>query len=62
ERLVSSLTIDNSKIRREIVWKPHYTMDEGLKETAEWYLRVNRKMRSWEGDIRIESDINEMYI
>ena len=62
ERLVSSLTIDNSKIRREMGWKPPYTMEQGLKETAEWYLRVNGKMRSWEGDIRIESDINEMYI
>ena len=37
DRLVSSLTIDRSKIRRELGWKPPYTMEEGLKETGEWF-------------------------
>lgn len=37
DRFVSSLTIDNSKIRRELGWKPPYTMEEGLKETGEWF-------------------------
>ncbi len=37
ERLVSSLTIDSSKIRHELNWTPPYTMDQGLKETAEWF-------------------------
>ncbi|MCR4320911.1 MAG: SDR family oxidoreductase [Candidatus Brocadiaceae bacterium] len=37
ERLVGSLTIDSSKIRRELGWKPPYTMEQGLKETAEWF-------------------------
>ena len=40
ERLVGSLTIDSSKIRRELGWKPPYTMEEGLKETAEWFRRL----------------------
>jgi nucleoside-diphosphate-sugar epimerase len=37
ERLVSSLTIDSSKIRRELGWKPPYTMEQGLRETGEWF-------------------------
>lgn len=37
ERLVGSLTIDSSKIRRELGWKPPYTMEEGLAETARWF-------------------------
>ena len=37
ERLVGSLTIDSSKIRRELGWKPPYTMAQGLKETVEWF-------------------------
>ena len=37
ERLVGSLTIDSSKIQRELGWKPPYTMEEGLRETAEWF-------------------------
>lgn len=39
ERLVSSLTIDSSKIRRELEWKPPYTMEQGLKETGEWFIK-----------------------
>ena len=38
ERFVGSLSIDSSKIRRELGWKAPYTMEEGLKETAQWYL------------------------
>jgi nucleoside-diphosphate-sugar epimerase len=37
ERLVSSLTIDSSKIRRELGWKPPYTMEQGMKEAGEWF-------------------------
>jgi nucleoside-diphosphate-sugar epimerase len=37
ERLFGSLTIDSTKIRKEIGWKPPYTMEYGLKETAKWY-------------------------
>ncbi len=37
ERLVMSLTVDISKIRRELEWKPPYTMENGLRETAKWY-------------------------
>jgi len=37
ERLLGSLTVDCSKIKRELDWKPPYTMAQGLSQTAEWY-------------------------
>ena len=36
-RLLGSLQIDSSKIRRELDWTPPYTLQQGLQETAEWY-------------------------
>jgi nucleoside-diphosphate-sugar epimerase len=39
ERFLGSLTLDTTKIRHELGWKPPYSMDEGLKETAEWFLK-----------------------
>ena len=39
DRLLGSLAVDDSKIRKELGWKPPYTMAEGLKETAEWYIK-----------------------
>jgi dTDP-glucose 4,6-dehydratase len=32
------LVIDASKIGRELGWKPRRTFEEGLHETARWYL------------------------
>ena len=40
ERLLDSLVIDSSKIRRELGWTPPFTMGQGLRETADWYLRT----------------------
>ncbi len=37
ERLVSSLQVDSSKLRRELEWQPPYTLQQGLQATAEWY-------------------------
>lgn len=34
QRLTDSLTVDDSAIRRELDWKPPYSMDEGLAETV----------------------------
>ncbi len=39
-RLLGSLTVDTSKIRRELDWKPPYTMEQGLKETVEWFTKA----------------------
>jgi nucleoside-diphosphate-sugar epimerase len=40
-RLTGSLTVDSSKIRRELGWTPPFTMEEGLRETAVWYLKAH---------------------
>lgn len=39
-RLTGSLTVDSSKIRRELGWVPPFTMEEGLKETAAWFKKL----------------------
>jgi nucleoside-diphosphate-sugar epimerase len=36
-RLTGSLTVDSSKIRRELGWVPPFTMEVGLLETAAWF-------------------------
>jgi nucleoside-diphosphate-sugar epimerase len=35
ERLLGSLQVDSSKIRRELGWQPPYTLQQGLQATAE---------------------------
>ena len=42
ERLIGSLQIDSSQIRRELDWTPPYTLDQGLAETVNWYLAARR--------------------
>lgn len=37
DRLLGSLVVDSSKIRRELRWKPPFTMAQGLRETATWF-------------------------
>ena len=37
ERLAGSLQVDSSKIQRKLDWVPPFTMEEGLKETANWF-------------------------
>ncbi|MDO8805711.1 MAG: SDR family NAD(P)-dependent oxidoreductase [Elusimicrobiota bacterium] len=34
---------NDSKIRKELGWKPPFTMAEGLKETGEWYIKKKDK-------------------
>ena len=36
-RLLGSLTVDSSKMRKELGWAPPFTMEEGLNETAKWF-------------------------
>jgi len=38
ERLAGSLRVDISKIRRELGWTPTFSMDQGMRDTAQWYL------------------------
>ncbi len=42
-RLLDSLSVDTSKIQSELGWGPPFSMEEGLKETAEWYLQALNK-------------------
>ena len=42
ERLLDSLVIDSSKIRREMGWTPPFTMEQGLAETAQWFRGSDR--------------------
>lgn len=37
ERLLGSLRVDSSKICRELNWTPPYTLEQGLRATADWY-------------------------
>ncbi len=37
QRITQSLAIDGSKIRQELNWQPPFTVEQGLKNTAEWY-------------------------
>ena len=37
DRLLGSLQVDSSKIRRELGWQSPYTLQQGLEATAEWY-------------------------
>jgi len=34
---LGSLTVDITRVRAELGWKPPFTMAEGLKVTADWY-------------------------
>jgi nucleoside-diphosphate-sugar epimerase len=40
DRLMGSLMVDISKIRKELDWEPPYTLEQGLKETANWYVKA----------------------
>jgi UDP-N-acetyl-alpha-D-quinovosamine dehydrogenase len=44
-RLTGSLTVDSSRIQRELGWTPPFTMEEGLRETAKWYLKSHGEKR-----------------
>lgn len=39
DRLLGSLVVDSSRIRRELGWSPPFRLDAGLAETAQHYLR-----------------------
>jgi nucleoside-diphosphate-sugar epimerase len=43
DRLTQSLVIDCSTLCNELGWKPPFTMQEGLSETAQWYTSQLKK-------------------
>jgi len=42
DRLLGSLTVNTSKIRKELGWQPPYTMKDGLRKTAAWYMNTSK--------------------
>ena len=42
EKILGSLTVNMEKIRHELAWRPPYTIDYGLLETAKWFLTERR--------------------
>jgi nucleoside-diphosphate-sugar epimerase len=38
DRLLGSLTVDSSRITRDLSWQPPFTLQQGLAATAKWYL------------------------
>jgi nucleoside-diphosphate-sugar epimerase len=41
-RLLGTLTVDSSRIRRRLGWVPPFTVDEGLRATHAWYREAAR--------------------
>ena len=41
-RLTGSLQVDSARIRRELDWRPPFTLAQGLAQTAQWYLESRR--------------------
>jgi nucleoside-diphosphate-sugar epimerase len=41
-RLTDSLQIDSSKIRRDLGWRPSYSVEQGLEQTGSWYLETDK--------------------
>jgi nucleoside-diphosphate-sugar epimerase len=37
-RLTGSLAVDSSRIRTELGWRPPFSIEQGLKATAQWFL------------------------
>ena len=37
KKLTRSLEIDDSAMRRELAWEPSYSLEQGLRATADWY-------------------------
>jgi nucleoside-diphosphate-sugar epimerase len=37
DRLLGTLEIDSSRIRKDLDWRPSKSMEEGLQMTADWY-------------------------
>lgn len=47
DRLTQSLEVDSSKIRKELGWRPPYSMQQGLQVTADWFLQSDNMDKVW---------------
>lgn len=41
ERLLSSLQVDSDKMQRDLNWRPPYSLQQGLQNTADWYTNTH---------------------
>jgi len=39
-RMIESLRVDCSSIKQQLQWTPPFTLEQGIKETADWYLQT----------------------
>ncbi len=42
ERLIGSLTVDSRQIQEKLNWSPPYSLSEGIRQTAKWYLDTQK--------------------
>jgi len=45
DRLIGSLTVDDTKIRHYLGWRPPFTIEYGLEKTVDWYKKVRKSNR-----------------
>lgn len=46
DRLAGSLSVDSTRIRRELGWSPPFSTTAGLERTADWYLSLSGRASS----------------
>ena len=46
DRLLGSLAVDISKNKERLGWTPPVSVEDGLKETVQWFLAENRNLRT----------------
>lgn len=46
DRLTQSLEVDSGKIRKELDWRPPYSMQQGLQETVDWFLQSSNRRQN----------------
>ncbi len=42
DRLIGSLTVDDSRIRQDLGWSPPFTIEHGIEKTIDWYRNMRR--------------------
>ena len=49
ERLTGNLRVDNGRIREVLGWRPSWSLEQGLKQTADWYRAEARQRGNGNG-------------
>lgn len=55
KRLLGSLTVDISKIKRDLIWTPPFSVEFGLLKTAQWFKENQNKFAGMNRSILIRS-------